>query len=252
MKAWTLPAAWACACTTALAQVPETGRWQNLDFPEVEVHVRSADRYWDRLIALSEQGLLDDDRAVLARVRRVSDTLIAAAARMRPETTDWDWEIHTTSAPEVDAYCMAGGKLMVGSRFVRRLALDDAELATLIAHEVAHALAEHHRETLSSVLHVSPLPANSVETTMERLASDFTLQLRLSTLSSIQEREADQLGMILAHRAGWPADGMVNFYRKLAADERQSVLASSHPAASSRLSMARGMRELFHSQPGRR
>lgn len=239
-RAWLTVAA-ACLCSAAFSQVPETGRWQDLDFSAVEVHTRTADQYWDTLIALSQRGQLDDDRKILARVKAIAPALIHAATALKPEAAKWDWEIHTSSAANIDAFCMAGGKLMVGSAFVRRLDLDDGELATLIAHEVAHAVADHHREFLSSVLHVSPLPATSLDVTMSRLDSDLSLQMKLSTLSHIQEREADQLGMTIMHRAGWPADAMVGFYRKLAAIEKPSALSSSHPSAASRLSMAKGM-----------
>lgn len=246
MKLVRLSIAAACLCAAAAqAQVPELGRWQELDFGEVDVHTRTADRYWDMLIALSKDKRLDDDSVVLSRVKAIAPSLIHAAIRMKPEAAQWDWEIHTTSAEGIDALCMAGGKLLIGSAFVRRLDLDDGELATLVAHEIAHAVADHHREFLSSVLHVSPLPSSSVDITMARLDSDLTLQVKLARLSSIQEREADQLGMILAHRAGWPAASMVGFYRKLAAAEAPSAMSGSHPSAASRLNMAKGMRLLF-------
>ncbi|MBC7499782.1 MAG: M48 family metalloprotease [Herminiimonas sp.] len=228
-----------------LAQVPETGRWQDLDFSQVDVHSRTADQYWDLLIALSRKNRLDDDAGLVRRATRITNTLIAAAARIRPETGEWDWEIHTTSDPDIDAFCMAGGKLMIGSAFVSRLALDDAELATLIAHEVAHAVADHHREFLSSVLHISPLPYATLDITLSRLDSDLTLQWRMAKLANLQEREADQLGMVLAHQAGWPAAGMERFYRKLADADAPSMMSSSHPPPASRLSMAKGMALLF-------
>lgn len=234
-----------CLYSTAPAQVPETGRWQDLSFSPLEVETRIADRYWDMLVDLSAKGRLDDDAQVLARTRKISATLIAAAVAMKPEAAAWDWEIHTTSDPEIDGICMAGGKLLIGSDFVRRLQLDDGELATLIGHEVAHAVAEHPREYLSGVLRVSPLPATSLEITLDRLDNELALQVRLAALSSMQESEADQLGMTLAHRAGWPAASMVSFYTKLAQRETSSVLSASHPSAASRVSMAKALARLF-------
>ena len=72
--------------------------------------------------------------------------------RSRLQAASWEWEIHTTSDPDWDASCLAGGKLLVGTKFIDQLALDDGELATLLGHEIAHALAEHHREELSEVV----------------------------------------------------------------------------------------------------
>ena len=79
----------------------------------------------------------------------------------------------------------------------------------------------------------------------ERLASDVPLQFRLSRLSAIQEREADQLGMVIAHRAGWPCSAMLSFYGKLAADSTGAPLFASHPSGATRLGLAKGMSRLL-------
>lgn len=229
----------------ALAQVPETGRFQELSFSAEEVGAHMEDRYIEQVAGLAAVGKLDEDRILLARLRRIADGLVAAAVALKPEAALWQWEVHTTSDPAVDALCMAGGKILVGSTFVHALALSDGELATLLAHEVAHAVAEHHRETLSEAMFLNR-PLAPVDVVMERLDTDLSLQMRLARLSSLQESEADQLGMLLAHRAGWRADDMVSFYRKLAAsDGAAPLLPGAYPAAASRVSMAQGMRRLL-------
>ncbi|MHA4869624.1 M48 family metalloprotease [Duganella sp. PWIR1] len=230
---------------SATAQVPESGRTQELRFSAEEVDASMADRYIDRTVDLAAVGKLDEDRRLLTRLRYISEELVRVAVELRPEAAQWSWEVHTTSDPEVDAICMAGGKILVGSAFVRRLSLTDGELAVLLAHEVAHVVAEHARETFSEALLLNRLPAVPLDVVMARLDSDLSLQIRLSKLSSLQESEADQLGMLLAHRAGWAAADMVGFYRKLADGEQVALISSAYPATASRLSMAKGMARLF-------
>ncbi|WP_254441833.1 M48 family metalloprotease [Duganella vulcania] len=229
------------------AQVPESGRAQEMRYSAEEVASTVEDRYIERVVGLAADGRLDDDRVLLARLQSIGAGLVRAAVALKPEVAGWEWEFHTTSDAEVDAICMAGGKILVGSAFVRQLALGDGELATLLGHEIAHAVAEHHRETLSEALFLNRYPVVPLEVVMERLESDLSVQVRLSKLSSMQESEADQLGMVLAHRAGWPAADMVSFYRKLSDGDQMALVSSAYPASASRLSMAKGMALLFQS-----
>ncbi|MYN15299.1 M48 family metalloprotease [Rugamonas sp. FT107W] len=235
------------ACGMAGAQVPESGRAQEMRYSAEEVASTVEDRYIERVVGLAADGRLDDDRVLLARLQSIGAGLVRAAVALKPEVAGWEWEFHTTSDAEVDAICMAGGKILVGSAFVRQLALGDGELATLLGHEIAHAVAEHHRETLSEALFLNRYPVVPLEVVMERLESDLSVQVRLSKLSSMQESEADQLGMVLAHRAGWPAADMVSFYRKLSDGDQMALVSSAYPASASRLSMAKGMALLFQS-----
>ncbi|KQW91450.1 peptidase M48 [Massilia sp. Root418] len=228
----------------APAQVPDSGRWQELRFGAEEVGRHMEDRYIEQVVDLAAAGRLDADRALLHRLRYVSAELIAAAVGLKPEAASWAWEVHLAAGPDIDAVCLAGGKLLVGADFVRRLDLTDDELAVLLAHEVAHAIAEHTREFLSEA-QLAYRPLVPVEVVMLRLDSDLSLQLRLSSLSRMQEREADQLGMVIAHRAGWPVSAMLSFYRKLAEAEDGEPLIASHPSHASRISMSRGMARLL-------
>src|SRR5258708_4663381 len=158
-------------------------------------HREAAARYRAILSGLRERHVLDDDEAMLRRVHPVAYGLIAAATAERPESAAWSWEVHVTSDPKKGAFCMAVGKVLIGSALVRRLALDDGELAMLLAHEMAHALAEHRREVAGGAID-----------------TDATLEARQAERAISQEIEADRIGMSLAYRAGWPLASLVRFY----------------------------------------
>ncbi len=186
----------------------------------------AAAQYRRILGGLSAKGKLDEEQAVLDRMRRVSRGLIIAAAEARPETAAWEWEVHVTSDASTGAFCMAGGKILVGSELVRRLGLSDGELAMLLGHEIAHAVAGHRREVSRA-----------------GMESDPAQEIRLAEIAVMQENEADRIGMRLAYRAGWPASSLVSFYEKLAAQETPGTFNSSHPSAASRVAFARAMAE---------
>ena len=169
------------ACAQELVPVPGTGRWQALHFSAVEVAARGEDSYIAQVVDLAAAGKLDRDRALLQRLRSISEGLVHA-----PVT------------------------------------LNDGELATLLAHEIAHAIAEQEREYLSEALLATRHPELPLDVLQERLDTDLPLQMRLARLSA-----------------------MVRFYRKLAADSVSAPLIASHPDASARISMAKGMLRLF-------
>ena len=192
----------------------------------------AAAQYRKILAGLSARGQLDDDEVTLERVRRISKGLIAAATEVRPETGAWSWEVHVTSDRSKGAFCMAGGKVLVGSALVKRLDLGDGELAMLLGHEIAHAVAGHRREAIRS-----------------SMDADVAQEIRQAEIAVMQENEADQIGMKLAYRAGWPTTSLVSFYDKLAAQEGPGTFNSSHPSAQSRAAIARAMAQQLGKQP---
>ncbi|MGZ5073696.1 MAG: M48 family metalloprotease [Usitatibacter sp.] len=181
-----------------------------------EAHYRAA------LSRLAARGLLDEDPVVLARTRRIAAGLATAAAGVREETAAWPWEIHVTGDRSTAAFCMAGGRILVGSAFVTRLALSDGELAMLLAHEMAHAIAGHRRQ----------VPRGGME-------SDPAQEIREAEVAMMQENEADRLGMEIAYRAGWPPSSLVGFFDKLAADESPGTFNATHPQAAARAAAAK-------------
>ena len=204
----------------AFSQPTQDGAWAETQ----AFRDAAAVRYRAILGGLGARRALDDDDAARERVRRIAAGLIIAAAAERPDTAAWSWEVHVTSDPAQGAFCMAGGKVLVGSVLVRRLALDDGELAMLLGHEMGHALASHRRE----------VARGSIDT-------DAAAEVRQAELAMAQEVEADRIGMRLAYRAGWPVASLVSFYDKLAAVEQPGTFNSSHPSAASRAALAKAM-----------
>jgi predicted Zn-dependent protease len=227
------------SCDTAVSQVPLLGRWQDFAYSADAVQAQAAIKYDALLADLRGKGQLDDDAELTQRVRRIATGLIDKAVEQKPSARFWRWEIHTTSEPTEEASSFSGGKLLFGTVYLRDLQLDDGELATLISHEVAHAAAEHQLEELSQVFYLNPgsIPI-TVETAMARLDGNLSIQIELATLLRIQEAEADQLGMMLAYNAGWPAASMVRFYKKLAARDSPTILSWAYPTVRSRVNMA--------------
>ena len=238
-----------CACGLARAEnleVPGTGRWEGMAFSSSEVDSLAQEKYDQMLSDYADNKQLDADVGMTRRVQRIGAVLVASSATFKAPVAAWKWEFHTTSNANVDALSLAGGKIMIGSAFVNNLKLTDGELAMLIAHEMAHAIAEHQREELSEAQQIKGgrLTARIV---MADLELELGLQIKLYGLSSMQEAEADELGMLIAHRAGWDSGDMVSFYVKLAASEPGAAESHAYPTMASRLSMARGMERLFAS-----
>jgi predicted Zn-dependent protease len=151
--------------------------------------------------------------------------------------------MHTKrSSRPLNAYCMPGGRIMVYSGIIEKLDLSDAELATVLAHEVAHALREHTRERVSraygqqlvlsgvaAVTGVSEATAN-----MANMIAQVTFQL---PFSREQESESDTIGLELMARAGYDPRAAVTLWNKMgaAAGAGTPKFLSTHPSPKDRI-----------------
>jgi len=177
-----------------------------------QVVARAAVMYADRLAVLS----IDANAAFTARVRAIAEVLIAQARLDYPETAGWAWEVHTTDDPHQNADCMAGGKILVSQLYVERLALSDAELAMLLAHEIEHAALRHNLLEYQAALRLDPAWAQRPFIELEyAVDNDMSLIGKLAATNYAQEEEADREGMRLAWRAGWPAERLAGYFRKM-------------------------------------
>ena len=217
-------------------------RKQQMLVPSATIEQGAAEAYEAELKAARDKGLLNTDKAQLARVTTIAKRIVAATPVFRADAASWNWQFNVQKTKELNAYCMPGGRIMVYSGLIEGLDLSDAELATVMAHEVAHALREHTRERVSrayaqqlvlqgaaAVTGVSEGTAN-----VANMVAEVTFQL---PFSRDQESEADQIGLELMARAGYDPRAALTLWNKMAAAERsgQPKFLSTHPAPKDRI-----------------
>src|SRR5262252_9766422 len=140
------------ACATVQTTQPGAvgiERKQTMLVSEASVEQGAQEAYATEVQHATADGKLNADPALTARIRRITGRLIPVTAAFRPDAPQWKWEVNTLTTPEMNAYAMPGGKIMVYSGLVEKLQLNDAEIAAVLGHEISHALREHTRERVS-------------------------------------------------------------------------------------------------------
>ena len=188
--------------------------------PASTVERTSAQQYSQLMRAAAQKGALNTDRRELERLRNVARSLIPHAARFNADAERWRWEVNLIHSPNVNAFCMPGGKIAFFSGLLDALALSDDEVAAVMGHEIAHALLEHGRARMSEQLlktigiSVAAMVLNLGQVSTELLAraADLTLTLPFSRR---HETDADLAGMELAARAGFDPRAAAAVWRKM-------------------------------------
>ncbi|MDM9561892.1 M48 family metallopeptidase [Bordetella petrii] len=209
--------------------------------PEQALEQEAGQQYADIIQKARAQGALDRDPKQVARVRAISQRLIAQAGVFRPDAANWQWEVHVLSLNEVNAWCMPGGKIAVYTGLLNQIKPTDAELAAVLGHEIAHALREHARERVSQQMVTNlGLSVLSIATGVSAdLGSKLTDVMFTLPNSRTHETEADLMGVELAARAGYDPRAAVTLWQKMGAADSGNAppeFLSTHPSAASRIS----------------
>jgi len=226
---------------------PVTGRKQFMLVPESQAIEESAKAYPQVLAPIQKAGKLNDDAAMKARVDKITARLVAQAIKYRPETESWDWQVAVIDDPKtLNAWCMAGGKMAIYSGIITQLNLSDDEIAQVMGHEIAHALAKHTAERMSTAMASDAmlqigamlLGTNSASSqmTMQAAAVATTVGLQLPN-SRKQESEADRIGIELAAKAGYDPRAAPRLWEKMlqaSGTKGQSDFLSTHPQSEKR------------------
>ena len=185
---------------------------------------------------------LDLDPVVNARVQRIGQRIATATGR-----TDYQWEFKVIDNDKtLNAFCLPGGKVAVYTGLLP-VAQDDAGLAAVIAHEVAHAIARHGGERLSQEMVMAGLTVATVVATNDSAQRDLYTGLLgagaavgfLLPYSRLHESEADRMGLIYMAKAGYDPRAALGLWQRMATaskgKSKPPEWLSTHPADESRI-----------------
>jgi predicted Zn-dependent protease len=247
----TLSVAACQAVNTTTSGVVGVERPQYMVVSAKDVESASAKSYVKTMQEHSRKGNLNTDPAAVARVRQITARIIPHTGVFRQDAPRWSWEVNVVTSKEVNAWCMAGGKMAVYTGLLDAIKPSDDELAAIIGHEIAHALREHSRERASEQMITGMgvaiggalLGLGQVGSDLLGKAVDVTLSLPHSRQ---HETEADRIGIELAARAGYRPEAAVTLWEKMGrlSDSRPPELLSTHPAPETRMSALRADAEL--------
>jgi predicted Zn-dependent protease len=228
------------ACTT----VPVTGRKQIMLVPESYEQELGVTAYREAL----SKAKVSTDPVLNTQLTRIGTRIAAATGR-----SDYQWEFKVVEDKQVNAFCLPGGKVVVYTGILP-VTRDDAGLAAVVGHEVAHAIARHGGERMSQQIAVQGglaafqvgfaqrNPA-AVQLATAALGAGATIGILLP-YSRHQESEADHLGLIYMAKAGYHPSAARDLWVRMSESSKGSQkppeFLSTHPADATRIKQIEG------------
>lgn len=223
-------------------EVPVTGR-------------RAMNLVDDKEVTKMSIGMFDDmkRRYRVSRDRERNEQLQRVGHRLAKvvfwDMPDADWEFVVFDVPQINAFAMAGGKVGVFSGLYK-IAKTDDQVASVIAHEIAHVTAKHVHEKLSRELAVKTVGAvgmvggiagGASGLTVDALSQVYGLTTGVTgfAFDRSKEKEADYVGLMYMARAGYDPQAAVKVLESLelesASDPIQPAFLSTHPSHPERI-----------------
>ena len=234
----------ATAIALGCKSVPMTGRRQLLLVSTGKEVQLGEDSY--REILSSEKP--SENPAYIEMVNRVGHRIASVADR-----PDFDWEFRVIDSPTQNAFCLPGGKVAIYEGMLP-ICANEAGLAVVMSHEIAHALARHGSERMSHGYVVngvqtmaSKVLQNREQATRERVMKAYGIASQYGFIlpySRKHESEADQIGIILMAKAGYDPSEAPRFWRRFADTkdgEAPIEFMSTHPSDERRASELEAM-----------
>ncbi len=204
---------------------------------------QGASQSYQKVLAdANAKGKLNTNKAQTQRVVRIAQRIIPQVKAFREDAPSWNWQVNVINEDTLNAWCMPGGKIAFYSGIIDRLNLNDDEIASIMGHEIAHALREHSRERASQEqikqigLGVAGQFLGLGQGTMAlaNMATKYAIEL---PFSRSHETEADNMGLELAARAGYNPDAAVSVWKKMQKVSQGSPMEfmSTHPSHEHRI-----------------
>lgn len=194
-----------------------------------------------------------DDPVIAEYVNRIGQNIVINSDSKVPFT------IKVIDSEEVNAFALPGGYFYVNTGLIE-LAQDEAELAGVMAHEIAHVAARHgtRSATRAQLVQFASIPLIFVGGWLGygiQQAANFAIPMTMLKFSREFEKDADFLGVQYMYKAGYDPASMVQFFERLKAMQKKKKNAvarafSSHPLTKDRIkAVQKTIDELLPAQP---
>ena len=210
--------------------------------PASQIEAEAARGYRDMLAqARAAHRLAPPEFPQLKRLVYINSRLRPFAGMWNERAVGWQWEVNLINSPQVNAFCMPGGKIAFYWGILARLQLTDEEVAMVMGHEMTHALREHGRAQIGKQVAtqgtIALLAGLFGWSNASRQAAGVGGRLLSLKYSRDDETEADLVGLELAARAGYDPRSALTLWQKMQAASQGAPPAflSDHPSNPDRL-----------------
>ncbi len=234
--------------------VPITGRQQSLMVDDGQVLSLATQQYQEYM----KTAKLSTDAANTAMVKRVGQNLANAVVSylksngMANDVANYKWTFNLVQDKQVNAWCMPGGLIVVYEGLLP-ITKDEPSLAIVLGHEIAHAVARHSAEQMSTQIKqqygmqigaavLSGIGVGTNTTSVVQAIAAQGFNFKNLSYSRNHESEADHMGLIFAAMAGYDPNVAVNFWQRMAAasNNKTSEFLSDHPSDATRIKQIQG------------